>query len=280
MGKKHQRRMAIVKLFLACVLVGCAIAHETEYYNLENDIAAPPGETYGDVEMLQEDAGSKMKEDVVYRISWNTQYDTDSTKTGSKGAFKITIEGPAGATTGEKKLVSHPGYNCGAASDPACFPDITGKVLADDDASMDCGCDPSNEAYDEVAAKWHPAGAGSVEHFYLKAVDVVTISKVTITGDAASSDSWTPGFLKINMNDMQSGLGNGIFYMDIGKKINKDKPYIAEIGQTDAYGDKATMARKSTHNYGILQCEAAACEKEMDAKMKMSGMEAKKETKK
>jgi len=82
------------------------------------------------------------------------------------------------------------------------------------------------------------------------------------------------------MNDMQSGLGNGIFYMDIGKKINKDKPYIAEIGKKDAYGDKATMARKSTHNYGILQCEAAACEKEMDAKMKMSGMEAKKETKK
>merc|ERR1711865_756563 len=231
-GEKHQRRMAIVKLFLACVLVGCAIAHETEYYNLENDIAAPPGETYGDVEMLQEDAGSKMKEDVVYRISWNTQYD------------------------------------------------ITGKVLADDDASMDCGCDPSNEAYDEVAAKWHPAGAGSVEHFYLKAVDVVTISKVTITGDAASSDSWTPGFLKVNMNDMQSGLGNGIFYMDIGKKINKDKPYIAEIGKKDAYGDKATMARKSTHNYGILQCEAAACEEKMDAKMKMSGMEAKKETKK
>jgi hypothetical protein len=269
-----------VKLFLACVLVGCAIAHETEYYNLENDIAAPPGETYGDVEMLQEDAGSKMKEDVVYRISWNTQYDTDSTKTGSKGAFKITIDGPDGATTGEKDLVSHPGYNCGAASDPACFPDITGKVLADDDASMDCGCDPSNEAYDEVAAKWHPAGAGSVEHFYLKAVDVVTISKVTITGDAASSDSWTPGFLKINMNDMQSGLGNGIFYMDIGKKINKEKPYIAEIGQTDTNGDKATMARKSTHNYGILQCEAAACEEKMDAKMKMSGMEAKKETKK
>merc|ERR1711865_455894 len=168
MGKKHQRRMAIVKLFLACVLVGCAIAHETEYYNLENDIAAPPGETYGDVEMLQEDAGSKMKEDVVYRISWNTQYDTDSTKTGSKGAFKITIDGPAGATTGEKKLVSHPGYNCGAASDPACFPDITGKVLADDDASMDCGCDPSNEAYDEVAAKWHPAGAGSRRCHHLK----------------------------------------------------------------------------------------------------------------
>ena len=41
------------------MLVGCAIAHETEYYNLENDIAAPPGETYGDVEMLQEDAGTE-----------------------------------------------------------------------------------------------------------------------------------------------------------------------------------------------------------------------------
>ena len=78
---------------------------------------------------------------------------------------------------------------------------------------MDCGCDPSKDAYDEVAAKWRPAGAGIVQHFvsctkrqlpgpsvvlqYLKAVDVVTISKVTVSTDAPTSDSWTPGFLKV-----------------------------------------------------------------------------------
>jgi len=273
MGNTLREGMAVVKLFLACVLMGCAIAHQTEYYNLENEIAAPPGETYGDVEMLQEDAGAKMKDDIVYRISWNNQYDNDNTKTGSKGTFKIEITGKDDSTTGEHIFVTHPGYSCGAKSDPECFPDITGRIGADDDASIECGCDPEKDGYDEVAAKWKPVGSGVVQHFYLKAGDVTSIKKVKITGaDVATTDSWTPGFLKINMNDMESGLGNGIYYMDIGKKINKEKPYKAKIDQVDAYGEKAEMARKSTHQYGILKCEAAACEEEMDAKMKMAAM--------
>merc|ERR1719389_888515 len=127
---------------------------------------------------------SEMMDEVVYRISWNTQYDSTPSNTASKGTFKITIKGVGGDTTGEKTLVTHPGYACGAASDPECFPDITGKVKADGDASAKCACDPSKAGYDEAAAKWHPF-AGTVQHFYLKAADVGEITEVIITGDAA-----------------------------------------------------------------------------------------------
>merc|ERR1712072_1623562 len=81
----------------------------------------------------------QMGEDVVYRISWNTQYDTTPSNTASKGTYKINIKG-ADSETGEQTLVTHPGYQCGAASDPECFPDITGTVLADGDASAKCAC--------------------------------------------------------------------------------------------------------------------------------------------
>merc|ERR1712159_759590 len=193
---------------------------------------------------------SEMMDEVVYRISWNTQYDSTPSNTASKGTFKITIKGVGGDTTGEKTLVTHPGYACGAARDPECFPDIKGKVKADDDASAKCACDPSKSDYSEVDAKWAPV-PGKVQHFYLKAKDVGEIAEVKITSDAAASDSWTPGFLKINMNDMETGVGNGIYYMDIGKKINKDAP----------------MEKKASHKYGIIKCEASACEKEMEKMM-------------
>merc|ERR1712023_618883 len=168
------------------------------------------------------------------------QYDSTPSNTASKGTFKITIKGVGGETTGEKTLVTHPGYACGAASDPECFPDITGKV----------------------------------QHFYLKAKDVGEIAEVKITSDAAASDSWTPGFLKINMNDMETGVGNGIYYMDIGKKINKDAPMEKKASATDSDGEKLKMEKRASHKYGIIKCEAGACEKEME-KMMASAAKAK-----
>merc|ERR1719247_2252606 len=193
-----------MKLVLAFAAVACALASQTEYVDLAMEIPAPPGESNDEVtEMIQEKAGAKMRDDVVYRISWNTKYDPDPAKTSSKGTYKINIKSVDGATeTGEKTLVTHPGYQCGAASDPECFPDITGAVLADGDAS----------------AKWEPF-AGTVQHYFLKATDVGEVGEVILSGDSNTDDSWTPGFLKINMNDMETGVGNGIYYMDIGKKI-------------------------------------------------------------
>merc|ERR1711959_547335 len=208
----------------ACILLLAALAYSAEVTMMEN-----------------------MGDDVVYRISWNTQYDPDPAKTSSKGTYKINIKSVDGATeTGEKTLVTHPGYQCGAASDPECFPDITGAVLADGDASAKCACDPSKDGYDEAAAKWKPF-AGTVQHYFLKATDVGEVGEVILSGDSNTDDSWTPGFLKINMNDMETGVGNGIYYMDIGKKINKDN--------------------KASHQYGIIKCEAASCEKKMEQMM-------------
>merc|ERR1711959_233060 len=237
----------------ACILLLAALAYSAEVTMMEN-----------------------MGDDVVYRISWNTQYDPDPAKTSSKGTYKINIKSVDGATeTGEKTLVTHPGYTCGAASDPECFPDITGAVLADGDASAKCACDPAKAGYDEAAAKWSPF-AGTVQHFYLKAADVGEVTEVVVEGDAATSDSWTPGFLKINMNDMETGVGNGIYYMDIGKKINKDKPLTLKSGATDAYGEQIKMDKTSSHKYGIIKCEAASCEEKMEKMMSAAASAAKK----
>jgi len=257
-----------MKLVLALAAIVGAFASQTEYVDLAMEIAAPPGESNDQVnELIQESAGSmEAEDDVVYRISWNTQYDSTPSNTASKGTFKITIKGVGGDTTGEKTLVTHPGYACGAASDPECFPDIKGKVKADDDASAKCACDPSKSDYSEVDAKWAPV-PGKVQHFYLKAKDVGEIAEVKITSDAAASDSWTPGFLKINMNDMETGVGNGIYYMDIGKKINKDAPMEKKASATDSDGEKLKMEKRASHKYGIIKCEASACEKEMEKMM-------------
>merc|ERR1719359_773534 len=216
----------------ACILLLAALAYSAEVTMMEN-----------------------MGDDVVYRISWNTQYDPDPAKTSSKGTYKINIKSVDGATeTGEKTLVTHPGYQCGAASDPECFPDITGAVLADGDASAKCAFDPSKDGYDEAAAKWKPF-AGTVQHYFLKATDVGEVGEVILSGDSNTDDSWTPGFLKINMNDMETGVGNGIYYMDIGKKINKDKTLTMKAGATDSYGEKIKMENKASHQYGISECD-------------------------
>merc|ERR1711959_871165 len=217
----------------ACILLLAALAYSAEVTMMEN-----------------------MGDDVVYRISWNTQYDPDPAKTSSKGTYKINIKSVDGATeTGEKTLVTHPGYQCGAASDPECFPDITGAVLADGDASAKCACDPSKDGYDEAAAKWKPF-AGTVQHFFLKAADVGEIKEVVLSGDS-------------NTDDMETGVGNGIYYMDIGREINKDKPLTLKAGATDAYGEAIKMEKMSSHKYGIIKCEAAACEEKMEKLMGM-----------
>jgi hypothetical protein len=221
--------------------------------------------------MLQEDAGVNMKDDVVYRISWNTKWDPVAHKTASKDTISIKIDGTDGATTGVQRMVTHPGYSCGAAADAACAMDITGTRIADDDASIECNCDPTSADYDEEAAKWTIPSSGTVQSMFLKAADVKEITKVTLTSDG--TDNWKPGFLKINMNSAETGLGNGIYYMDIGRKINSGSPYEIESGAVDSNGESVDMTRPSSHKYGIIKCEATACEEEMEKKMAME-MEA------
>jgi hypothetical protein len=218
----------------------------------------------GAVQMIQDD--SSMGDDVVYRISFRTQFDSDPAKTASKGTFTIKITGTDG-DTGDLTLVSHPGYVCNAKSDAECFPGIDGTVLDDPDGDRVCACDPAASGYDEDDAKWE-AKAGLAQSTNLKAADVGEITGVTITSDAAETDSWTPVFLKVNMNDMASGLGNGIYYMDIGKAIDSANSYDVTTTATDADGNTLDMTNMASHNSGIIKCEAAACEEKMEKKLK------------
>merc|ERR1712167_447228 len=105
-----------------------------EYFDLAAEIPAPPEGNDNVQELIQESAGAKMGADVVYRISWRTEANEDPETTASKGTFTINIKGD-GVETGAQTFVTHPGYACGAASDAKCFPDISGKVLAEGDAS-------------------------------------------------------------------------------------------------------------------------------------------------
>jgi len=268
MGIHHKLAMAFAKLLIDFTVATCVCASQIDYANLEAEIPAPPGESYSqnEVSMLQESAGAAMKADIVYRVSWNTVYDANHDSTASKGTFKIQIYGKDGTDTGQQELVTHPGYECAAAKDPDCYPDITGKVQAS--AATVCACDPSNAGYNEEDAKWQPH-SGITQSKYIKAPEVDEITKVVLTGDNEANDKWHPGFLKINMNDFKDGLGNGIYYMDLGgKKVDKNDPITMKSDATDASGEGLKMENLASHKYGIIKCEAASCEEKMDKMMK------------
>jgi len=259
---------------LRVILVACALlvaftsARESDYAELGE------GEQTDD-----DDRGNS----IVYRVSWATQSDSDPSKTGSRGTFQIKFGGYVAdgrkSHTGFMTFVSHPGYQCGALSDPECLPGIDGKPKnpsgAEDPAA--CKCSPFNrrgaavDGYNEDDAKWSPI-SGKVQHATVKSKDVGEVFKVQIQqiDDATTvDDTWTPAWLKVNTNDMQTGLGNGVYYLDIGKTIGQkttDGMYEALTDQVDSDGNKVTMESFASHKYGIIKCEASSCEEEMDRK--------------
>merc|ERR1711865_1249074 len=99
--------------FIACCALLLAVALAAQKDTIQD---------LGAVQMIQDD--SSMGADVVYRLSFRTQFDSDPAKTASKGTFTIKITGTAG-NTGDLTLVSHPGYECNAKSDAECFPALT-----------------------------------------------------------------------------------------------------------------------------------------------------------
>jgi len=206
--------------------------------------------------------------EIVYRVTWQTQMDSQHAS-ASKGNFKIQIKGNLG-DTGEQILVTHPGYTCRAEADAGCYPDIQGNRLADDDPSMGCNCDPSRDGYDEDAAKWATKDE-TPQSTNIKAADVGEITEVKITGDNKATDSWTPSFFKIDTNDrtgalgIAGGLGNGVYYMSAGKKINRTPSgtYEMKSDALDADGNPLKMENPASHGSGIIRCKADNCEEEM-----------------
>eukprot|EP00658_Telonema_sp_P-2_P024849 TRINITY_DN19_c0_g1_i2.p1 TRINITY_DN19_c0_g1~~TRINITY_DN19_c0_g1_i2.p1 ORF type:complete len:250 (-),score=77.71 TRINITY_DN19_c0_g1_i2:345-1094(-) len=240
------------------LLVVLATAHQTSYVDLAGEIEAPPGELSDAVSMVQEGAGEddSAAGDIVYRISYNTRYEANSgSSVASKGDFKIKIWGDGSPSdTGTLFLVTHPGYSCKAAQAAECFADIKGVVKATD--STKCNCDPSKSGYSESAAQWEPL-TGRVQHTYVSAPNVGQITKVEVT--TTSSDSWVPEFIKVNTNSIETGNGNGIYYMDVNKAINSGATFTATTTATDSNGVQVNMDDKASHRYGIVKCENAVC---------------------
>merc|ERR1712028_288564 len=102
--------------FIACCALLLAVALAAQKDTIQD---------LGAVKMIQDD--SSMGADVVYRLSFRTQFDSDPAKTASKGTFTIKITGTAG-NTGDLTLVSHPGYECNAKSDAECQVGGKGRI--------------------------------------------------------------------------------------------------------------------------------------------------------
>merc|ERR1712146_380025 len=134
--------------------------------------------------------------------------------------------------------------------------------------TANCFCDPSNAQYNEEDAKWR-VKTQMKQHINIKAADVGEITQVTVTGDNEATDSWTPSFFKINTNTQEDGVGNGIFYIEAGGKINKDSSLTKQSAPPDGAGGTLNpqMADPATHGWGIIRCQAAVCEKRMEARL-------------
>jgi len=170
--------------------------------------------------------------EITYRISFTTA--SEGEQTVSNGNFKIQIKGDKG-DTGEKFLVSHPGYACGADGDsPRCYTNEHGIVPTKESrGSATCPCDPNLEEYNEENAKWTKE-TGQHRLVFIKAADVGEIKEVKITGD--SGEKWKMEGMKINTNSVSTGLGAGIFYVQ-GAIINKAAPLEAELSASTTAGD-------------------------------------------
>merc|ERR1712093_746334 len=79
--------------------------------------------------------------------------------------------------------------------------------------------------------------------------DLGQLTAVKITTTAGSDTSWTPAFIKINTNNKYTGLGSGVYYININRAIDKINPRDGE--------DRMT------------KCVAQFCEEKMDKKLKI-----------
>jgi len=76
-------------------------------------------------------------------------------------------------------------------------------------------------------------------------------------------DGWQPQFIKINTNDMKTGLGSGIYYIDpadkeFGGKANKGGR-LASVPNADGTQPPDTVK--------MTRCKAQFCEEEMDERL-------------
>jgi len=78
--------------------------------------------------------------------------------------------------------------------------------------------------------------------------------KCPITDGTEACDPWVPKLMKIDTNDVMTGIGNGVYYLDVsGVTIN-------EAPSSEVFED-------SDGNDKLKRCMAATCEEEMERKL-------------
>lgn len=250
--------------------------YHTDYTDLEAEIPPPEGMSYlprnEQIKLLQVRAGQDPLPDgkAAYRITFATQADDKKCDAGacSKATFEMKITGQE-TNTGWFTLVTHPGMKCAAKTPAGCMTAINGKKMQED---ASCPCDVSDTDYQERAAMWKPF-VGITQSTTVQMDDVAEITEVRVRvnqaatsaySDKAVSDSWIPVYFKISTIDPQTGYGSGIYYMDVGQPIGQNEQKQTFLRKADR--NQFKMENKGSHKKGIIKCELATCEKEMDEK--------------
>jgi len=176
-----------------------------------------------------EEEHADMKADIEYRISFKTEdvkplgADFTDAETAQRAQFtstgKYTIEiiGVDDSTTGPQDLVDHPSMVQKEANGP-----------------------------------W-TVEPGMVQVAKLTATDVGKVKMIKIEGD--NDDKWKPAWIKVNSNDFNTGMGNGIFYAPIANGIKMNEPFNAtttadvDAGETELHECMAQFCKKAEHRY-------------------------------
>jgi len=153
---------------------------------------------------------------------------------------------------------------------------------------------PSEEDEEELGESATPLGP--IQRGQFKLGDVgkiigVQISEITSFGasdpcykeatgfkEAACSSPWSPAFVKINTNDPQTGVGDGVYYiapcapenLRIGSYVIPATASAAAEQKKDqklTAGTSLTGECTGSNNAVLTKCAAQTCEEEMDTKL-------------
>lgn len=171
---------------------------------------------------------------VTYRV-------TIGTTVASQSTVSINLLGEGGKATGFVQLRY---YRHG----------LSYKDAGAQAAALHPGVSPSN--CDEATACKPRGGAAvaygtdvvSTHRAQIYAADVGSIQEIQVQLDG-DGDAWKPSFLKVNANNPDTGIGNGVYYVaPKGEEVQPGKTF-----KTGVNGVK------------LSRCQAQVCERRMDA---------------
>jgi hypothetical protein len=259
-----------VLAFLALAVV--ANAHWTHDESLAIEIGPPPGETMpgghveNSLEMIQESAGADA---TTYRITVGTIQATEqAANTNSPWSihkFQMQIIGTNDKKTGWKDLryyapsMAYSQASGAAGSNaPEFHPGM--KPLNCEPNTEDCGKALSGGTEVKYKGNRH----GIIQHVQLETTEAIgelkgVEIKEVLNGE--EPDGWQPAFIKINANDMKTGLGAGVYYINPNQaEIRGDNQQLkAQIPNQDGSAVSGKIP--------LTRCNAQFCEEEMDTKL-------------